>query len=74
MTVNLSEEFRLLYRTENDYKLPAAPICRQLAAWWYQPLPDLLPPKPRQVAFTWPASGEIDLTRYWQDVDRPVHI
>lgn len=68
--LRLHEELRLLYRAEADYKVPAAPIVRQLIADAERPLPDALPPPPAWTTFQWPRSGEVNLSGYWREVDR----
>lgn len=70
MGQRLATELALLYRVEAAYKIPAAPITRQLIEWEQQPLPDVLPVKPAWVEFQWPASGVIDLSPHWRSVDR----
>lgn len=65
----LHEELRLLYRAEADYKVPAAPIVRQLIAESERRLPDALPPAPAWTTFQWPRSGVVSFTRERLEVD-----
>lgn len=66
----LNCELAILYDVEVRYKIPAAPIARQLIAESERPLPDILPRRPVWLKFEWPMSGEIDYRRYWQSLDR----
>jgi uncharacterized protein Usg len=70
MSTRLTRELRLLYTVEAHYKLPAAPIIRQLVAWEDARLPDSLPPVPAWVRFDWPVSGGVNLEDYWRTRDR----
>ncbi|HTG95737.1 MAG TPA: hypothetical protein VL866_24260 [Pyrinomonadaceae bacterium] len=70
MSTRLQNELRLLYAVEAAYKLPAAPIIRQLIAWEDAGLPDVLPPMPEWREFAWPASGGVNLEDYWRTVDK----
>jgi len=70
MTTRLDRELRLLYTAEAHYKLPAAPIVRQLVAWEDARLPDSIPPVPEWIEFAWPASGGVNLEDYWRAMDR----
>jgi hypothetical protein len=55
----LDIELRLLYTCEAIFKIPAAPVIRQLVADAERPLPDVLPPRPEWKSFEWPESGEV---------------
>lgn len=66
----LNRELAILYDGELKYKLPAAPISRQLVADSERPLPDVLPKPPQWTTFEWPASGVLNYIAYWQEVDR----
>lgn len=70
MTTRLSRELALLYTVEAAYKIPAAPIVRQLVAWEEQGLPDVIPARPEWVEFKWPASGGVNYEQWWREVDR----
>jgi hypothetical protein len=64
--LRLAREITLLYAVEAVYKIPAAPVVRQLIADNDRPLPDLIPPAPQWVSFEWPASGFVDSKPYWE--------
>lgn len=66
MSTRLTTELRLLYAVERDFELPAKPIIKQLAVWEDAPLPDVLPPVPSWLTFTWPASGAVNYEDYWR--------
>jgi hypothetical protein len=68
--MRITEECGLLYKVEAEYKIPAAPIIRQLVHYASSPLPDVFPPAPPRTKFTWPASGEVNLSHYWKNYDR----
>lgn len=70
MNQRLANELALLYKVEAVYKIPAAPVARQLVADDERPLPDAIPTPPRWVKFEWPKSGEMNLASYWRGVDR----
>lgn len=70
MTTRLSRELSLLYACEAAYKIPAAPVARQLITDDERPLPDVIPVRPQWVRFDWPKSGEVNLMNYWRGVDR----
>lgn len=70
MNRRLSRELALLYAAEATHKVAAAPVARQLVADDARPLPDVIAPPPAWTAFEWPASGELDFTCYWKEVDR----
>lgn len=70
MTTRLASELALLYRVEAVYKIPAAPVVRQLVEWEEQSLPDVLPRCPRWVEFEWPESGSVNLEAWWRAKDR----
>ena len=67
--LRLREELRLLYRAEADYKVPAAPIVRQLIADAERPLPDVLPPPPAWTTFQWPGGVLVSFTKERLGVD-----
>lgn len=69
MTDRLSHELALLYAAEAAFKIPAAPIVRQLIADDARPLPDKIPIPPAWKSFEWP-SGELNFERYWKEIDR----
>lgn len=69
MSTRLTTELRLLYTVERDFKLPAAPVIRQLAIWEDAPLPDVLLPVPAWLTFTWPVSGTVSYEDYWRARD-----
>lgn len=65
----LNRELAIPYEGELKYKLPTAPISRQLVTDAERPLPDVLPTPLVWTTFEWP--GEIvDLNAYWRAVDR----
>lgn len=65
----LNRELAILRDGELKFKLPAAPISRQLVTDAERPLPDVLPKPLVWTTFEWP--GEIvDLNAYWRAVDR----
>lgn len=70
MMTRLARELALLYAVEAAYKIPAAPVVRQLITDGERPLPDVIPLPPQWVEFTWPKSGEVNLMNYWRGVDR----
>lgn len=70
MTTRLAHELALLYAVEAAYKIPAAPVVRQLVADDERPLPDVIPPPPQWVEFEWPRFGEVNLITYWREIDR----
>lgn len=63
-------ELALLREVEDRYKIPAAPVARQLLADSERSLPDVIPLPPQWVEFEWPRSGEVSLVNYWREVDR----
>jgi hypothetical protein len=65
MSDRLTREVQLLLRAEFTYAVAAAPVIAQLTADEERPLPDVLPPKPEQVPYRWPRSGEVNFTAYW---------
>lgn len=69
MKEQLAREEALLHVVDLKYNIPAATAIRQLRSWYDQPLPDKLPEKFVWVNFVWPRSGEIDLTKYWKEID-----
>lgn len=70
MTTHLARELALLYAVEATYKIPAAPVVRQLIVDSERPLPDVIPLPPVWVEFEWPKSGMVNLDSYWRGVDR----
>jgi hypothetical protein len=68
----LLNEIQLLYATEAEHKVPAAPIVRQLVADDERLLPDVLPPRPEWMAFKWPSSGDVDFRLWWTTRDRSI--
>lgn len=70
MDQRLANELALLCKAEAAYKIPAAPIVRQLIADDERLLPDVIPAKSQWVRFEWPRSGEVNLVNYWRGVDR----
>jgi hypothetical protein len=65
----LDTEIRLLYIREGMFKLPAAPIIRQLVAWEEMPLPDSFPAQPEWREFAWPESSRVNFEDYWRARD-----
>jgi len=61
----MNNEIQLLYRCEAIFKVPAAPIIRQLVAETERPLPDRFPPVPERRSFQWPELGLVDFQAYW---------
>lgn len=70
MSQRLANELALLYAVEAAYKIPAAPVVRQLITDDERPLPDIIPAAPLWVEFEWPKSGELNLASFWREVDR----
>lgn len=70
MSDRLTKELSLLYAAEARFRVPAAPIARQLVADEQRGLPDVLPRVPEWVTFSWPISGSVNLEDYWRQVDR----
>lgn len=69
MNQRLAREISLLYKVEAQYKIPAAPVVRQLVEDAERPLPDVLPPQPVWTTFDWPLSGDVNLSHYWKNYD-----